>query len=127
MSGEKRHHVLDCYVKKWHPDFSNNENVEKSNSFVGSRKRIYRDKWSMFLRDSESVPSSLFEEILEFVQKFECDTKLEEERQDAWLDDRSCHIMGSEGVRISKMSLCPAELKEHLSVPVWTRSFQQRK
>jgi len=117
MSVEKRHHVLDRYVKKWHPSFSNNENAENSNSFVKVMRGIGAniDKWDIFLGDSES---SLADEVLEFVQNFGSDTKWEEDRQDASLDDRSCRIMSSEGVRISKMFLSPAELKQHLSVPV---------
>jgi hypothetical protein len=129
MSVEKRYHVLDCYVKKWHPSLSNNENAENSNPFIESRKRIGAngDKWTIFLRDSESRPSSQAEEVLEFIQNFGSDTKWEEGRQDASLDDRSCRIKGNEVVRISKKSLSPAELEEHLSVPVCTQGFQQRK
>jgi hypothetical protein len=127
MSSEKRHHVLDCYVKKWNPVLSNNENAENSNSFAENRKEIDADgdEWSIFLRDSESGPCSLVEEIREFVDSFGSDTKWEEERRDAWLDERSCRITGSKGVRITKKFLRPAALKQYLSVPVWTRSFQQ--
>jgi len=129
MSGEKRHHVLDFYAKKWKPLFSNNENAEKSNPYLENRKEIGADgdEWSIFLRDSESGPSSLVEEVLEFVKDFGSDTKWEEERRDAWLDDRSCRITTNKGVRISEKFLRPAALKQHLSVPVCTHGFQQRK
>ncbi len=125
MSSEKRHHVLDCLVKKWNPLFSENEKTENSNSFVKSRKDIgaNSDKWNIFLRDSESDPSSLFEEVLEFVKNFGSDTKSQEGCRDAFLDERSCR----KGVRISKKSLHPAALEQHLIVPVWTRGFQQTK
>lgn len=129
MSGEKRHHVLDCYAKQWDPLFSNNENAENSNPYLEIRKQIGADgnEWSIFLRDAESGPSILVEEVLEFVKGFGSDTKWEEERRDAWLDDRSCRITSSKGVRISEKFLRPAALKQHLSIPVWTRGFQQRK
>lgn len=125
MSGEKRHRVLGCCAKKWDPIFSSYENAENSNPYLESRKEIGADgdEWSIFLRDSESGPSNLVEEVLEFVKDFPSDAKWQEECRDAWLDDRSCRITSSKGVRTFEKFLRPAALEQHLSIPVCTRSF----
>lgn len=121
MSGEKRHHVLDCYAKKWNPLFSNNKNTENDNPHFETTRKIDSDgdEWNIFLRDSEeSGPSSLVEEILEFVKGSECDAKWEGERRDAWVDDRSSLVRTGAGVRIYGNPLTSPELERHLSVQV---------
>jgi len=136
MSCEKRNHVHYWCAKKWDPFFSNEQNIEKRNSYLESRQDINADgdELSIFLRDSEeSGPSSLVEEIDEFCNSEYVEEEEEkgsegEQHRTAWLDDRSFGVISSEGARIYENRLTPTELYNHLNTQVWSlRSSSKEK